>query len=79
MNATWHISHSAGLRALWRDQEQSIGSLMASRFEEREATFSWQFRKVRLEAGYMVYRYDFGTPVLRKNIIFRIIRDFQVF
>jgi hypothetical protein len=64
---------------VWRNQRQTIGSTLASRFEQREATFTWQFRRLQFEAAYLVYRYEFGLPVFRESIMGRITREFEVF
>jgi hypothetical protein len=79
LNASWNLTSRLTMRGIWRRQSQTIGSLLASRFEQQEATLGWSFRKVRAEAGYLVYRFDFGSPVLRKMIFVRITRDFRVF
>ena len=78
-NAAWNLNRRMSLRAIWRGQVQTVGSLLSSRFEQQEATFNWQFRKVRLEAGFLVYRFDFGLPIIRRSAIIRVTRDFQVF
>jgi hypothetical protein len=78
-NAAWNLNRRMSLRGIWRSQVQTVGNLFSSRFEQQEATFNWQFRKVRLEAGYMVYRYNFGVPIIRRSAIIRVTRDFQVF
>jgi hypothetical protein len=79
INAAWNINHHFGVRGIWRGQIQTIGSLLASRFEQQEATVHHQFRKMRVEAGYLVYRYNFGTAILRRSLIFRLTRDFTLF
>lgn len=78
-NASWNLSRQISIRGVWRGQIQTVGSLLSSRFEQKEATFNWQFRKVRFEAGFLAYRFDFGLPIIRRSILFRVTRDFQVF
>jgi len=78
-NAAWNLNRQMSLRGIWRGQVQTVGNLLSSRFEHQEATFNWQFRKVRLEAGYLVYRFNFGSPIIRRSAIIRVTRDFQVF
>jgi len=78
-NASWTLARQIAFRAIWRRQSQTIGPLLASRFEQREATLNWSFRRVRLEGGYLVYRFDFGSPILRKLVIARLTRDFRLF
>ncbi len=75
----WNLTHSIILRGTWRGQVQTFGSLFSSRFEQQEATLEWHFRRIRFEAGYVVYRYNFGSPIFRKQIIFRVTRDFRLF
>lgn len=77
--ASWNLNHSIVLRGAWRNQEQTMASALTSKFEQREATLEWTFRKIRFDAGYLVYRYNFGSPIFRKAIILRVTRDFRVF
>ena len=78
-NAAWYLTRQISLRGIWRNQVQTAADLLSSRFEQQEATFNWQFRKLRLEAGYLVYRFNFGSPIIRRSAIIRLTRDFQVF
>lgn len=75
----WSISHSLYLRGVWRDQQQTIGALQVSRIEQREATVTYHFRLMRVEGGYLLHRFDFGSPVYRRSLIFRVTRDFRAF
>lgn len=78
-NAAWNLNRWMSLRGIWRGQVQTVGNLLSSRFEQQEATLNWQFRKVRLEAGYQVYRFNFGLPIIRRAAIIRVTRDFLIF
>jgi hypothetical protein len=75
----WAIHRSLYLRGVWRDQKQKIGALRVSRVEQREATLTYSFRLIRVEGGYLLYRFDFGSPVYRESLILRVTRDFRVF
>lgn len=79
LTASWNLGHSLLLRGAWRNQEQTLASTLASKFEQREAVLEWNFRKIRFDAGYQVYRYNFGSPIFRNAIIFRVSRDFRIF
>ena len=78
-SAAWTPLRPFQLRAVWRNQRQTIGPVLASSYEQREAVFSWQYRRLRFEAAYLLYRYDFGSPTFRESIVGRITREFQVF
>ena len=79
MTASWHPARAITLRAIWRGQVQSVGARHAARFEQQEAVFDYRFRRILLEAGYLVYRFDFGAPIYRRSVIGRVTREFQVF
>jgi len=78
-SAHWQVTPSLSLRGMWRDQRQAVGALQTSRVEQREATVRYDFRLIHLEGGYLLYRFDFGSPVFRKSLILRVVRDFRVF
>lgn len=77
--ASWRVKQHISFRGIWRGQIQTLASVVNAKFEQQEATFNYNFRRVRFEAGYVVYRYNFGLPLLRKGIILRMTRDFEVF
>lgn len=77
--ASWNLNRFLSLRGAWRNQQQTLASALTSKTEQHEAKLEWNFRKVRFDAGYLVYRYNFGSPIYRKAAIFRVTRDFRIF
>lgn len=79
MSAAWTVNSALTARAVWRSQRQVLGNVFASSYEQREAIVQYQYRKLRFEGGYQMYSYNFGTPIIRRSILFRMTRDFQIF
>lgn len=79
LNGSWNITRSIVLRGAWRGQAQRLGSQLSSRSEQQEAVLEWTFRRIRFDAGYLVYRFNFGSPIYRRGILLRVTRDFRLF
>ncbi|MBI4890650.1 MAG: hypothetical protein HY821_08485 [Acidobacteria bacterium] len=76
---SWNPLGRLQLRGLWRTQDQKLAGIYTSQFEQQEATLAYPFRRLRFEAGYLIYKYNFGSPIYRKSLVFRVSRDFQLF
>jgi len=77
--ASLHPARQLTIRGVYRARRQTLGPQLASWFEQQEAWLEWRFRKLRFEAGYILYKYQFSGGSFRKAIIFRWVRDFRVF
>ncbi len=79
LTASLHPARQVTIRGIYRERLQMLGPQLASWFEQQEAWLEWRFRKLRFEAGYILYKYQFSGGSFRKAVIFRWVRDFQVF
>jgi len=77
--ASLHPARQLTIRGVYRARRQMLGPQLAAWFEQQEAWLEWRFRKLRFEAGYVLYKYQFSGGSFRKAIIFRWVRDFRVF
>ena len=79
ITASFTINRHMSLQANWQGRIQALGRSFPSRYEQQQIAYTWRFRNMAVEAAYSNYRFDFGSPVFRKQILFRVTRDFRIF